>query len=504
MTHFKSSRRYSRRHFLKSAGASAALLPLLQGTSARAGTGAIPKRFIAISVPNGYTKDYLPNQEGRGWGLDDAQGKVAPEKPLKSLLPHRDRLLVLRGLDLQNGRDSFRDARRKEGMAESELGQLGGHASMPFLLTGARGVPGPRISDGVELSSGHASLDQHLAATLPGYADLAFPTLVLRPLRLKGNDQYLSFGGPCLDGVTPNAPPPRDNPIALYDDLFASQGVDREALRVLRLQRRSVLDLVSGQLTRFRGHVASEDRQRIDQHLDGVRDLERQLEALQRGACMAPGRGRWEADVDYTRQFGNEHIPQIVKAQIDMIVGAMGCDLTRIATLSLSNSHNNQYVFPWLADRDPGFGQGIDLASGEGGAGGSQDGLRHHHSIAHATNIGPDQLRRKNFVDQWFVEQFAYLLDRLTQTMDPDGRPMIENTLVLFMNMQRTGGGHQTDDLAWLLGGNAAGFFDTGRHVHLRSEPTTRLLTSIAHAMGSEQEYFATDEYGGALTALHA
>ena len=505
MAYLSRPRRYCRRRFLKSVGASAAVLPLLRGRSAGAKGSPTPKRFIALSVPNGYTDDYLPNQEGRGWGLAGPDGTIAPDKPLASLLPHQDRLLVIRGLDIQNGRDSFREARRKEGLPESELGQLGGHASLPFLLTGARGTPGPKIHDNVRLSSGHASLDQHLAATLPGYSDLAFPSLVLRPLRLRGNDQYLSFSGPCLDGVTPNAPPPRDNPIALYESLFAAPGADLAALRQLRMGRRSVLDVVSGQLGRFRGHVASEDRQRIEQHLESVRELERQLDALEQGACVPPAPGSWDAGVNYTKEFGNEHVPQIVKAQIDMIVGAMACDLTRVSTLSLSNSHNNQYVFPWLADRDPGFGQGIDFDGGETTAGGGKDGLRHHHSIAHATNVGPAQKRRKNFVDQWFIEQFAYLIDRLSRTADADGQPMIENTLVLFMNMQRTGGGHQTNDLTWFLAGNADGFFDTGRFVRLQPHvPTTRLLTSIAHAMGSQQEFFATDEYGGALSSLHS
>ena len=502
-------RRYSRRALLKTLGISGAMLPMLSGQrQASASTLGTPKRFIALCMPNGHTDDYYPSGEGRDWSIADAMGQVKDDAPLKPLLAHRDEINLLAGLSIQNARDSFRAYTRDDPERE-ESDNIGGHACLPHMLTGALASPGPRVHDNVGLSAGHASLDQYLVETLPGYNDLPFPSLVLRPQKWRGNDQYLSFLGPCLDGETPNAPPPRDDAPGLYEELFGAAGVDAAALRRLRARRASVLDLVGGQLERFGQRVAREDRRRIEQHLGSIREVERTIDALQ-GACQPPENQAWDPQIDYTARFGNDHIPEILKAQMDMVVAAMACDLTRTATLLLSNSHNNNYTFPWLADKDPGFDGIIDPNKGETSAGGPGDGLRHHHSIAHAERKSPEHTRRKNYVDQWFISQFAYLLERLKTTLDPDGRPMLENTVVLFMNLQKTGPGHQTHDVPWILGGNADGYFDTGRYWRSPKRPngetltTTNLLTSIMKAMGVEQDHFATSAYGGEFSALKA
>ena len=112
--------------------------------------------------------------------------------------------------------------------------------------------------------------------------------------------------------------------------------------------------------------------------------------------------------------------------------------------------------------------------------------------------------REKNLVDGFFIENFSYFLRLLTDTKDFDGKPMLDNTLLLYANMQRTGGGHQTDNLIWFLAGNAGGAFKMGRWIPALSgktgqmAPTNGLLTAIVNAMGCPQtDFFGDKAYGG-------
>jgi hypothetical protein len=115
----------------------------------------------------------------------------------------------------------------------------------------------------------------------------------------------------------------------------------------------------------------------------------------------------------------------------------------------------------------------------------------------------------KNYSDQWFVEQYAYLMDRLAEATDADGRPLIETTVVLYCNMQKSGGGHETQDLFWLMGGNYDGYFKTGRYLRWPSGkdgtsiPQNQVLTSIINGAGCPHlDFFGDAQYGGELALL--
>lgn len=471
-----------RRGFLKALGLGAGLVPLLNQTG-RAADETPPKRFIVINIPNGYMDgSFLPSGGETDWVIP-----TADDSPLKPLIPFRDKLIVMGGISLKNGQDT------NDG--------LGGHAALPFLLTGARGSPGPTISDGVEFSAGHASVDRYIARHLPGNDANAFDSLVVRACRFYNNDSFLSFDGACLDGVTPNAPAPMDDPIAMYDALFGSfQDPSIDAAALLR-ERKSVLDLSRRQLGRLQRYVSASDKQRIDQHLEGIRQLEKQLGGIG-SACSKPERLGTPAEDDYVREPANPNLPAIVKAQIDMIVSAMACGMTQVASLALSNSNNNSYTFYWLKDKNPAFGEAIgDLDSGGFNGPGM---LWHHHAISHNEgSLG----NMKNYVDQWFLSQLAYLLEQLEARTDATGTPMLDNTLVLFTNTQATGGGHQTDDIKWIMAGNLDGYFKTGRYLrHVGGSdgvPQNGILTAVVNAMGCPPiDYFGEADYGGELTVL--
>ncbi len=481
--------RLTRRHALLSGlGLSAGLVPLLDGELSLAAGPDKPRRLIVMAVPNGDTEDYLPNGGETDW---------TPQKlefsPLAPLVPFRDKLLIMGGIDVQNGADT---AQQVKG-----TGFIGGHAILPFLLTGARGLAGPDIPDGWSLSAGHASVDQYVAKNSPGAAAVPFESLVLRSLRATGyGAQPLSYAGPCLDGATHNAPSFRDDPQELFADLFG-QGLSESDMALVRSRKKSLLDFTRGQLGRLHSKVGTDNQRRIQDHLDGIAALEKQLSAVVDG-CMVPA--GLAKDRDYVSGFDNENLPLALRSQMDTVIAAMACDLTRVSTILCSSSTNNSITYRFLAAKDPRF----DGQFGGDETGGSGNNLFNHHTIAH--NQG--ELRQlKNILDQFYFEQYAYLLKRLSETMDPDGKPMLDSTLVLYCNMQATGGGHQTKDLFWVLGGNCDGYLKTGRFLRWPSgssgqgSPTNGILAAIVNAMGCPRvSEFGERDYGGELATLIA
>ncbi|HMJ13922.1 MAG TPA: DUF1552 domain-containing protein, partial [Polyangiaceae bacterium] len=463
------TRRLSRRALLRGLGASSMLLPILNTESGQAAVTPDPKRLIVLAVPNGLRQSvYWPSGGELDFKIATDAEVPADERysPLVPLIPHRQDILLVGGLKLQNG-------------ADSNGGSLGGHAALPFLLTGARGVAGPEISDGVKKSAALPSVDRFIGKELAKRHNLRFESLVIKAIeRFRGNDGFLSFDGPPI-GDAPNAPAQHIDPLRLFGELFGSVGLDPAALQQLRARKKSVLDLVGRQIEGFSHNLGSEDRERVQKHLDAVRAVERQVD-LATPACVKPVLAL-DPSLNYTSLNANPNTPAAMKAHMQLVVAAMACDVTRVASLLWPDSVGNFTVFHWLG---PEFTKpGTDFANA-----GENRGLRNHHEIAHRDGEA-EYKPLANRVCQWYLEQLAYLIQLLKDTKDPSGARMLDNTVVLLANMQRTGGGHHTDDLPWILAGNSGGYFKTGRMLRWASgkeqqnKPQNCILAALCNAL---------------------
>jgi hypothetical protein len=246
---------------------------------------------------------------------------------------------------------------------------------------------------------------------------------------------------------------PENDPYKAFERLFVgpvgSAGSAMEAER-LRARRKSVLDFVKEELADLDRVVGQPDRVKIESHLDATRDIERRLQEPMK-MCGAATRPDGTLDL-----AANENHPKIIPLMNALMIAALSCDRTRIASLQYSRSFSNQ-KHTWL---------------------GANDG---HHNISHkagATAI-------LTAIQRWYMGHFAKLLDGF-RAVDEGGTPMLDNMLVAYCAELYTPWNHVAEPSPCFLVGKAGGAVRTGRLIDYgNNNDHNQFLTTICHAMGA-------------------
>ena len=168
--------------------------------------------------------------------------------------------------------------------------------------------------------------------------------------------------------------------------------------------------------------------------------------------------------------------PAIGRLQMDVLVHAMQCDLTRVATLQWSRSVD-KCTYPWLRVN------------------------RWGHDAAHDRSASAEKLR----IYRWYAEQFAYLLGALQGVQEIDGSTMLDHTAILWASEFGNSGAHDGNNLMWVLMGNVDGYFTSGRVHNLPGRSTNDLLTTLCQAYGmSDSSYGDPAHNSGPIASLRA
>src|SRR3954465_4265571 len=229
-----------RRTFLRSAGISLALPWLDKFSVARAATTS-PRRIVSICAPLGLHPDnFIPQDSGKGY-------TASPYLDL--LKEYRDDLTVISGL------------------AHAGQGSSFAHQASASFLTGIPGAGRPGFRNAI-------SLDQYAAEHIG--TQTRFPNLAL-----SGD----SFGG--LSGTSLGGPswtrsgagiPPDNSPPKVFARLFLQGKADDVQDQMRRLEDgRSILDDVGDEANSLRGNSGNEDRDKLDEYLTSVRELEQHM-----------------------------------------------------------------------------------------------------------------------------------------------------------------------------------------------------------------------------------
>ena len=441
--------RLPRRRFLQAAGLGALSLPMLPSlVSAQSGGGKPPKRLIFFYSANGtVVNKWNPGGDG---GADFTLSEIL--SPLEGM---RDKITLVEGLDMSAVR---------EGPGSAHQRGMGG------LLTGMPMLSG-NFTGGGNASCGWASgpsVDQHIVSVIK--PPTKFPSLQLG-VRATGGENRVTM---VYEGS--DKPILMDNdPYNVFRRVFSDFDKDAVALERLRLQRRSVLDAVSGDFTSLTQRAPAEDRARLQAHAESIRSIEERLAAPIDGAqCDPPTIEGDRISVD-----NDKNVPQILKLQMDMLVHALKCDLTRVASVQLGRATSG-IKYSWL---------------------GVNDG---HHSISHEGDGNQAAQDRLTKINRWTTEQFAYLIESLEAIKEADGSSLLDNTIVIWGNSLGKGNNHTFKDIPFVMAGSCQGFFKTGWHQKYGSRPHNDLLVSVCQAMGMEENTFGhANHCTGAATELH-
>ncbi len=406
------------------AGVLSGLVPRPARAEARA------RRLVVFFSPNGTIhRHWRPVGAGRNFAF--AAGSIL--EPLEAV---RSEITVLDGIDFLNGTNH--------------------EGGMRVMLTGGGGE---------STGTGGASLDQVVARGLDTSTALPSLDLGVQTSAWGGNVQTrMAYAG------AGRFVAPEDRPLDVYRRLFGEADGPADARLAAR---RSVLDVVRGELRAFSRTLPGPERARLDAHLEALRDVERGLSAgpPAAGSCAPPERPGFDP-------LANDNFPFVGAAQSDLLVAALACDLTRVASLQWSHTVSPT-VFSWL-----GIGEG-------------------HHALSHSGDGNAAGVAQFVSAERWYAGRFAALIERLAALPEPagDGR-LLDHTLVVWAKELGDSRLHDTRSVPFVLaGGPARG----GRYLDLGGVPHQRLLVTLCHAMGLDLPTFGDPAYGaGPLDGVFA
>lgn len=451
------SLRISRRTLLRGAGGVAMALPLLDAMapSARGGGAApSPRRIVFMFTPNGFPMAAWKCAVNATESTDFSLSPI-----LSPLADVRSDCTFIEGLGYESSYDP--------------QGHAGAHeAGASSMLTGSWAGPGDQFG-GDGLLAGYAvseSVDHTLmtelggATKFPAYYFGVHPTVGALSTRMfyAGPDQPIS---------------PIYDPLSVWQSVFSELGLESEELARLTAHRKLVLDAVSAEAKALRCKLGSDDRARLDAHLTNVEELAAHLDAAisNNPACVVP------AAPSPPNIFSFDDVPTLAELHTELMVLMLACDLTRVVG------------FQWVSPGAPGgayswLGQTTAM-----------------HEMSHDnTATSNAQLAE---INAWYAGRFRDLILRLKATPDGAGQTLFDSTLLVWASECGNPWVHDRHDVAWTLGGSAAGYFKTGRYFKFPSAtPHNRLLLSLLDAMGAPRTSFGGPAYGvdGPLASLRA
>lgn len=430
-----------RRSFLKGLVATCASAPLwsLLARPARADHGTA-SRVIFFYFPDGVPG---PSQNGEpsAWHPSGSEHEFSLPSVLSPLTPFQQDCVFFRGLSL----------------GATDAGSHPGGAKK--LLTAVDG-------------GGGISVDTFLSNTVG--ASAPFRHLYLGAMANQNNasgDKHITYVGP---GQTL---PPEDNPRLAFERVFgqapAGGGAASAASSPLA-HKRSVLDGVLEEMSAFRARLGHVESAKLDLHTEALREVELRLDAMELppengSSCASPSVDSTGASDDTL--YDPARFPDVLRMQIDVMVNAMACGLTRVGTIQASH-HTSELImsrFPETEMHVPGYD------------------MRSHQASHYGASHDYGKMEFDHFVKQrrWFVSQFAYLLEQFQSRPEGDGT-MLDHSVVVLCTEVCDGNTHLHDDMPFVLAGRAGGAVSTGRLLQFGYERHSRLLASVARAMGSD------------------
>ena len=414
-----------RRHFLRTAGIALAL-PWLDtfADEKPKGSSKQPRRMVCICAPLGLHPDnFFPKDPGKDYALSPY---------LEILKEYRDDFTVISGLQ------------------HAGMGSSFAHQASASFLTGVPGAGRPGFRNAI-------SLDQFAADHIGNQT--RFPSLALS-----------GEGSGGLSWTRTGALIPSNNsPSKVFAQLFLEGKADEVKGQMRRLEDgRSILDDVRDQAKSLRNGLGSDDKDKLDEYLTSVRELEQRMVNDESWAKKPKPKVTVEAPKDITNAAD---LIGRTRLLFDLTHLALQTDSTRLITIMLAGSTFAPPI------------KGVTLG---------------HHDLSHHGK-DPGKLEQLKIVEETTMETVRDLLGKLKQSQE-DGASLLDRTTIFLGSNLGDGSSHSTSNLPVLLAG---GGFKHGQHLHFDPKtppPLCNLYVNMLQRTGIEADKFGTST--GTLTGL--
>src|SRR5262245_23313397 len=427
--------RIDRRTVLRGAGVTMCL-PWLDSLSALAAAPTFPKRFAVLFMRNGVNENH--------WSAEGAGDDMKLSLSLSPLEPLKKKINVINGLFNKNSTG--------QGIHPAQTGSL---------LTGAPITKGPVIHSGI-------SVDQMIASRVG--QDTLQPSIVLaceQPMTGYHETNFSMAYSSHISWLNADSPVPNEvYPALAFDTLFENRG---------SLRNLSILDRVRDVAEALSRQISSTDRQKLDEYMTSVREVETRVEGMrksqEKAEDLAKLKNRPALSMERPANGLPEDFREHTRLMCDIIALAFQADKTRVASLLLARDLSALY-YPWL-----------DVKDG-------------HHAASHS-NLSDGYERRRGFR----LSQFAYLATRLDSMPEGDGT-VLDNSCLMFLSNLWAGRLHTSTRLPVVLAGGLGGALDTGRSLdYLDAGDENRKMCSLYLGI-LDRMGITLDRFGDADTRL--
>ena len=382
------------------------------------------RRFGVVYVPNGMAmKHFTPEAEGVGFETT---------RLLKPIEAFKDQMHVLTGLNgvpSNAGVHASAATRFLTGVtpARTESDLQAGVSIDPLIAR--------KFEQHTQLSSLELALDSH---DVSGSCDVGFSCAYTSTIAWRSETTPLSG---------------ENNPRAVFERLFGDAGSTDSAARLARNKKdQSILDSVSDKIDTLQRGLGPNDRVRVIEYLDAVRDIERRIQRAEEQSDRELPEVDQPAGVPATYE---EH----AKLMFDLMLLAYQTDLTRVSTYMLAREISGR-TYPEIGVADS------------------------HHPTSHHRN-DPTLYEKIAKINEYHLSLFNYFLEKARATPDGDGN-LLDHMMLMYGAGMSDSNLHNNKGLPVVLVGGASGHLKPGgRHIRYAEEtPMANLLLTIADKMG--------------------
>ena len=425
-----------RRTFLRGTGAALAL-PLLDAMvpslTALADTPASPARlrrlgFVYMPMGCDITRWAPPGGET----LDELSPSLSPLAPVKN------KVAVISNLELRNAYPGTHATSNSSFLSAAKAKRT--ESTDYYLGTTVDQIAAREIGRDTQLPSLELSMD---LLSVVGQCDNGYACVY---------QNNLSWSSP----TTPL--PAEAHPRIVFENLFGEGGDIAQRRAALR-RRASLLDSVTEELTRLQNTLGPGDRNRVDQYLESVRDVERRIQKAEASAQDNTAR-------DLDRPVGvPDAYADHARLMFDLQLLALQGNITRVVTFQLAREASNR-TYTEIGVTDP------------------------HHLLTHHSN-DPEKIARVAKINQFHVSLFAEYLQKLEATPEGTGS-LLDNVLYLYGSGMGNPNVHDHINLPIIVAGGAAGNMRGGRHIRYKdATPLANLHLTLLDKVGARLDSFA-------------